>query len=148
MSPLYSEHIYKVQSVNKTSNTYIIVRIGTEISGTRTKRFLYHRRRLKKIRMPSETLRKFWMDFPNSLNPLQLLEKAVTDGAFEHNDQDTDQQPVQADQQPEQQAYQQNEVRNLTTTQQSAGNEVIPNQSRNLRDRKVANYNNLQKLRP
>ena len=125
--------------------------------------------------MPSETLRKFWKDFPNSLNPLQLLEKAVTDGAFEHNDQDTDQQPVQADQQPgqqadlppeqqpaqadqqpekqadqqpEQQAYQQNEIRNLTTTQQSAGNEVIPNPSRNLRDRKVANYNNLQKLRP
>ena len=48
LSPLYSEHIYKVQSVNKTSNTYIIVRIGTEISGIRTKRFLYHRRRLKK----------------------------------------------------------------------------------------------------
>ncbi len=47
LCPLYSEHIYKIQTVNKVSNTYVITRVNTEAPGMRTKRFLYHRRNIK-----------------------------------------------------------------------------------------------------
>lgn len=124
LSPMYSEYIYKVQSVNRISNTYTIIRIGTEEAGIRTKRFLYHRRRLKKIHMPNETLRKFWMEFPNSSDPLKVLEEANRKKIFQH-------QPTQ----PE--------------TNEEQTDTAVTNQTdhpRELRPRKVANYNNLKKF--
>ena len=161
LCPLYSEHIYKIQTVNKVSNTYVITRVNTEAPGMRTKRFLYHRRRLKKILMPNEALKKFWIDFPNSSDPIELLKSAVKDGVFQEDtgqnrsESSTDMPEGTADNtmEPVNQKINTSESRGTTATapepvtdaEETFRNTVPNTQTRSLRERKVPNYRNLRK---
>ena len=89
LAPFYSNRIYRVTKVNTVTNTYVIVRVGTESTGQRSQRFLYHRRRLKKVIQPNERLVKFWETFPNSNDPISILKEAMRNGTFEIGDEST-----------------------------------------------------------
>ena len=139
LSPYYSEHVYRITVANEITNTYVIIRIDTEEAGIRSKRFLYHRRKLKKIEPPNERLIEFWKNFPNSADPLRILKKAINDKIFEEtNNQNTESQ--------EQNNPTNND--NSTSDQNNENSSLANNPSlstRQLRPRKIPNYKNLTK---
>ena len=121
LSPLYSQHLYRVNKVNPLSNTYVITRIDSENAGIRTKKFLYHRRRLKKVYLPNKRLIQFWNDFPNSSDPLKILREAMEDKIF-------------ADDKPTQQQTQKEQMQTKSTEEHTT------HPTRNLRPKKPINY--------
>ena len=87
LSPLYSQDIYRVNKVNQLSNTQVIIRIDSENTGIRTKKFLCQRRRPKNVYLPNKRILKFWNDFPNSSEPLRILRQAIKDKVFASDEQ-------------------------------------------------------------
>jgi hypothetical protein len=137
LAPYYSAHIYRIIKENVVSNTYVIIRIDTEELGIRTKKFLYHRRKLKKIKLPNTRLIEFWKNFPNSDDPLSILKQAVKNKIFDEDGEICTQPPVTTSP-----ILTEPIIRAKTQSNQNQ-NEI--EEQRSLRPRKVQNYNNLTK---
>ena len=130
--PYYSEHVYRITLANPITNTYVIIRIDTEEPGIRSKKFLYHRRKLKKIEPPNERLVEFWKIFPNSADPLRILQKAIDDKIFEEPSNNN----------AENQAQTNPITDNTSNSNQGSDNHSTEVLQRQLRPRKLSNYNN------
>ena len=145
LAPFYSNRVYRVTKVNQVTNTYVILRVGTESQGQRSQRFLYHRRRLKKVKQPNERLVQFWKTFPNSSDPISVLKEALRNKVFDTDDQGNNTNTNQIDENPQEQEEENPAIEDPVDVSENHVDAESRKHQMNLRRRKVPNYQNLRK---
>ena len=123
------------------------MRVGTENSGQRSQRFLYHRRRLKKVKQPNQRLVDFWKTFPNSDDPISVLKEALKNKVFDSDDQSnqTNDNQENENQRGQEAPASENPVATDEDRNDTRSQEHQRDHQMNLRKRKVPNYQNLRK---